>query len=171
MLSCVAHERESGKRVTGYFHVCRGVSREKNQTSITAAKVLMRALNTTFWENRPPLPPLFNKFDSRIQWQERRARAGVLGSTRGWKQAVSTVWASAGGNQERLHLEFSAAPNKNIGGWGCRAYLLWLLFVLSGSPHCCLLYMLTSQHICKLLLFFFLHWLCIHSFCMLVAKR
>lgn len=55
MLCCVVHERESGKRVTWYFLVCGGGVEGKEPDIHYSSKSPDEGLNTTFWQNRPPI--------------------------------------------------------------------------------------------------------------------
>lgn len=129
-----------------------------------SSKRLDEGLNTTFWQNTPPSIKS-NKIHTYSDSKE--AHAWVCLYVMGWKSGVSTVWASAGGNQERLHLEFHVVANKNICGQACRAYLSRLLFVLSGSPHRCLLDNITTHS--QTFFFQFVHWL-LHSPVLHVGK-
>lgn len=163
MLRRVAHERESGKGkhdTSTYAGGCRG-----NWTRLPLQQ------QKSWWGFKHYLltkhPPIkSNKIHTYTDSKEEHAWVCLY--TLGWKSGVSPVWASAGGNQERLHLEFHVVANKNICGQACSAYLSRFLFVPSGSPHRCLLDNITTHSQSFFLLFFFCIDFCIPSFWMLV---
>lgn len=77
----VAHKKQSGKRVTRYFPVCRGCRGKSTRGTRDCSRSTDERLNTTVWPNRPSGPRyIYGHMSTHVWREEDRDRASVCAS-------------------------------------------------------------------------------------------
>lgn len=66
----VAHKKQSGKRETRYFPVCRGCRGKSTRGTRDCSESTDERLSTTVWPNRPSTPPYIYGHMSTHVWRE-----------------------------------------------------------------------------------------------------
>lgn len=102
----VAHKKQSGKRVTRYFPVCRGCRGKGTRGTRDCSRSTDERLNTTVWPNRPSGPQYVYGHMSTHVWREEDRDRG-----RGQSLSLSIIWACP----EKFDLEnFFVHSNRNV---------------------------------------------------------
>lgn len=161
MLSCVAHKRESGKRVTRYFHECRGGVEGKEPDIHYSSKSLDEGFKHYLLRKQTP-PYLTTLIHA---YSDKKEEHVLVGESRESAQSGPQLGGEPG--KATFRVQCGSKPKHLWPGLPCLSALAplctnWL------SPLLSVVYVNITTHLQTSFFFFFLHWLCIHSFCMLV---